>query len=134
MLPPLMRPMASTSRKNCPSVRGSGQMVQSGTLAFSDPDAYAAAFGDVHLNLTITGTGDFKARLTWLKLKYLEAYWCSENLARIAYISLPSYRILLSFPVGIGSAISSGVVLRSSDMIFHSRGERVHQRSKGECC
>src|SRR5262245_33024805 len=108
-------------------------MADAGTLTFSDPDAYAAAFGDVRLNLTITGPGHFKARLSWLKLKDLEAYWCCENLPRIAHFALPADRIYLSFPAGIVSAISSGRVLRNDEMVLHGCGERVHQRSKGEC-
>ena len=108
-------------------------MAKGGTFTFSDPDAYAAAFGDVRLNLTITGAGNFKGRLTRLKLEHLEAYWCCENLPRIAYFALPSDRIYLSFPAGIVSAISSGLVLRKDEMVFHGCGERVHQRSRGEC-
>jgi len=107
--------------------------LEGGTLTFSDPDAYRAAFGDVRLSLTITGAGDFNARLTWLKLNHLEAYWCCESLPRIAYISLPADRICLSFPGGIVSVISNGLVLRNDEVVLHSRGERVHQRSKGEC-
>jgi AraC-like DNA-binding protein len=108
-------------------------MAEGSTFTFSDPDAYTAAFGDVRFNLTITGAGDFKSRLTWLKLKHLEVYWCCENLSRIAYIALPSDRIYLSFPIGIVSAIFGGLALRNGDMVLHGRGERVHQRSKGEC-
>ena len=107
-------------------------MAEGGTLTFSDPDGYAAAFGDVCVNLTITGAGDFKARLTWLKLQHLEVYRYYESLPRIAYISLPAERISLSFPVGTASPIVGGFALRNWDMVFHSRGEHVHQRSNGE--
>src|SRR6516225_65515 len=103
------------------------------TLKFSDPVGYAAAFGDARVNLTITGAGDFTARLTRLKLQHLELYWCRESLSRIAYISLPSERMMLSFPLGSASLISGGFALRNGDMVFHSRGERLHQRSSGVC-
>ena len=36
-------------------------MAEGAALTFSDPDGYAAAFGDTRINLTITGAGDFKA-------------------------------------------------------------------------
>ena len=118
-------------RKNRPPVRRDGHMAERDTHTYSNPDDYAAAFGDARVNLTITGAGDFAARLTRLKLQHLEVYSCRESLPRIAYISLPPNRTVLSFPVGTTSLIFGGVSLRNGDMLFHSRGERVHQRSKG---
>jgi AraC-like DNA-binding protein len=108
-------------------------MAESGTLTFSDPDGYAAGFSDARINLTITGAGDFKARLTRLKLKDLKIYRCSESLPRIAYISLPPEQMFLSFPVGAVSLIFDGFALRRDDIVLHGRGERTHQRSNGAC-
>ena len=108
-------------------------MAEGGTLTFSDPEAYAAGFGDARVGITITGAGDFKARLTWLKLKQLEVYRCRETLPRIAFISFPPERIFLSFPFGRLSPISDGFVFRNGDMVLHRRGEHVHQRSEHEC-
>ena len=108
-------------------------MAESGTLTFGDPDGYAAGFSDARINLTITGAGDFKARLTRLKLKDLKIYRCCESLPRIAYISLPPELTFLSFPVGAVSLISDGFALRSDDIVLHGRGERTHQRSNGAC-
>jgi AraC-like DNA-binding protein len=106
-------------------------MAEGGTFKFSDPDGYAAAFGDACVNLTITGSGDFTARLTRLKLRHLEVYWCRESLPRIAYLSFPAARMMLSFPLGSASLVSGGLGFRNGDIVFHSRGERVHQRSNG---
>ena len=86
----------STGRENRPPIRRNGPMAEAGTLTFSDPEAYAAAFSDAHVKLTITGAGDFKARLTRLKLEHLEIHQYCENLPRIAYISLLPQRIFLS--------------------------------------
>jgi AraC-like DNA-binding protein len=108
-------------------------MAEVATLAFSDPDSYATAFGDARIKLTITGAGDFKAQLTRLKLKHLEIYRCSENLPRIAYISLPAEPVFLSFPIGKASCTFDGIVLRNGDMFFHSGAERMHQRFSGAC-
>ena len=108
-------------------------MTENGTLTFSDPDGYAAGFSDAHIKLTITGAGDFKARLTRLKLNDLEVYRCCESLPRIAYNSLPREQMFLSFPVGAVSVISDGFALRNGDMVLHGRGERTHQRSNGAC-
>jgi AraC-like DNA-binding protein len=108
-------------------------MAEGAALTFSDPDCYAAAFGDVRFKLTITGAGDFNAQLIRLKLQHLEVYRCSESLPRIAYISLPSERIFLSFPIGAVPFIFDGIALWNGDMVFHSGGERLHQRSSGAC-
>ena len=108
-------------------------MAENGTLTFSDPDGYAAGFGDAHVNLTITGVGDFKARLTRLNLKDLKVYRCCESLPRIAYISLSPEQMFLSFPVGVVSLISDGFALRNGDIVLHGRGQRTHQRSNGAC-
>jgi AraC-like DNA-binding protein len=108
-------------------------MAEGGTFVFSDPDAYAAGSGDARVNLTVTGAGDFRARLTRLKLTHLEIFRFRESLPRIAYISLPPEPIYLSFPVGKTAPIFDGFALRSGDMVLHSRGERMHQRSSGDC-
>jgi len=108
-------------------------MSERGTLTFGDPDGYAAAFGNTRVNLTILGAGDFSARLTRLKLRHLEMYWCRESLARIAYISLPPERVALSFPIGGASPLFGGSALRNGNIVLHSRGERMHQRSSGVC-
>ena len=108
-------------------------MAESATVRSSDPDGYAAGFGDACINLTIVGAGDFKARLTRLKLKDLEVYQCCESLPRIAYILLPPEQLFLSFSAGKAPPIFNGFALRSGDMVLHSRGERMHQRFGGEC-
>src|SRR5581483_6629265 len=113
--------------------RDGWHMPKGGSLTFSDPEDYATALGGVCVNLTITGAGDFAARLTRLRLQYSEIYWCREDLPRIAYFSLPADRTILSFPLGGASLVFAGVMLRSGDMVCHRHGERAHQRSTGAC-
>jgi len=108
-------------------------MAEGGTLTFSDPEGYAAAFGDVRINLTISGAGDFKARLTRLKWKDLQVHWCCESLPRIAFVSLPPDQIFLSFAAGTASPAVGGLDLRNGDMVLHRRGELLHQWSEGVC-
>jgi len=108
-------------------------MAEGGTIVYGDPDDYAATFGDIRANLTITGAGEFKARLTRLKLEHLEICGLRESLPRIAYISLPPEQIYLSFPVGKVSPMVDGVAIRNRDIVFASRGACMHQRSGGEC-
>jgi AraC-like DNA-binding protein len=108
-------------------------MADGGTLAFTDPDGYAAAIGDARVNLTITGAGDFKAQLSWLQLNHLKIYRCCESLPRIGYISLSPKLIFLSFPIDATSAVLSGFSVRNGDIIFHSLGGRAHQRFNDGC-
>ena len=108
-------------------------MAESSTFTFNDPDSYAAAFGGPRVNLTITGAGGFRATLSRLNMKQLEVYWLRENLPRIAYLTLPPGRIFLSFPVGRHSPIFAGFACQSGDIVLHSRGGQIHQRSSGEC-
>ena len=108
-------------------------MVKGAIRRFSDPESYAAAFGDARLKLTITGAGDFWARLTRLRSQHLEMYRCRESLPRITYISLPTERVVLSFPIGSASPLFGGAALRNGDVMLHSHGDRMHQRSNGAC-
>jgi AraC-like DNA-binding protein len=108
------------------------QMTESGTATFTNPDDYQAAIGGASVNLVLTGRGDFKARLTWLKLRHLHVFRGRENMPRIAYVSLSPARVFVSFPVKCDARpVWSGVELRSGDIVFHSRGERTHQWTKG---
>lgn len=103
-------------------------MAEGGTFTFNDPDGYAAAFGEVRFKLTITGAGDFAARLTSLRLRHLALYHCREDLPRIAHMTLPAGQIFLSFPAGNMASTFNGSVLRNGGMILHARGGRTHHR------
>ncbi len=103
------------------------------TVSFSDPDGYAAGFGDAFLKLTITGAGAFRAQLSCLKLQQMEVYRCYENLPRIAYVLLSAEHIGLSFPIGTVPHIFDGFALRPGDIVLHRPGDRMHQRLPGDC-
>ncbi len=81
-------------------------MAENGTATFDNPDDYQAGIGGASVNLIVTGGGDFNARLTWLNLRRIHVLRASENLPRIAFFSLSP--------------------------VFHSRGERTHQRTNTE--
>jgi hypothetical protein len=89
--------LAETDR-NMPSRAQMQRMAVSGTATFDNPADYQAAIGSACIKLTLTGGGDFKARLTWLNLHYLRVVRAREMLPRIAYISLPPDRAIFSFP------------------------------------
>jgi AraC-like DNA-binding protein len=107
-------------------------MTESGTATFTNPDDYQAAIGGASVSLVLTGRGDFKARLTWLKLRHLHVFRGRENMPRIAYVSLSPARSFISFPLNCAPLPTwGGVELRPGDIVFHARGERTHQWTKG---
>jgi AraC-like DNA-binding protein len=109
------------------------RMAESGTATFANSDDYQAGIGDASVNLIITGGGDFRARLTWLNLRHLHVLRGFEGPPRVAYISLSPARVFVSFPTSEGPSLTyGGLGLQFGDVVFHSRGERTHQRTKGE--
>ena len=74
------------------------RMAENGTATFANPDDYQAGIGDAGVNLIVTGGGDFKARLTWLRLRRFHVLRGCENLPRIAFISLSPAQVSISFP------------------------------------
>ncbi|MFQ3458001.1 helix-turn-helix domain-containing protein [Bradyrhizobium sp. UFLA01-814] len=108
-------------------------MAERSISRFDDPGAYEAGFGDISVNLTITGPGDFEAELLRLKLDHLVIMRLRESLPRIACISLAADRVLLSFPVGRVSLECDGFTFQSGQVAFHGLGQRMHQRSVGKC-
>jgi len=101
---------------------------------FSKPDDYAAAFGSAKLSVTICGPGDFTAQITRLNLRNLDLYCCTERLSRIAFVSLPSDRLFVTFPNENSSFfVTNGHALGFGEMVFHGRGERTYQVIKESC-
>jgi AraC-like DNA-binding protein len=73
---------------------------------------------------------NFQARVTWIELVELDVLHAREIGPRIAYVSLPSERVFFIFPTHRnGALISDGVPLQVGDIVFHSQGERFHQRT-----
>jgi AraC-like DNA-binding protein len=108
-------------------------MAENGTATFADPDDYQAGIDGARVNLIVTGGGDFGARLTWLNLRRLHVFRAYENLPRIAFISLSPAQVFISFPASPGPPLTyGGLGLQFGDVVFHSRGERMHQRTNGE--
>jgi AraC-like DNA-binding protein len=105
----------------------------SGAATFTSPDDYRAAIGPASVNLIVTKGGDFSARLTWLNLSDLQVLRGYENRPRIAFIALSAAQAFVSFPTRQSSALTyGGTSLKLGDFVFHSCGERNHQRTNGE--
>jgi AraC-like DNA-binding protein len=113
------------------------RMAENGTATFASPDDYQAGISDVsskgtRVNFIVSAGGDFKARLTWLKLGRVRVLRGSQNLPSIAYVSLPPERVVVLFPTSTATLVWGGLELRLGDIVLHSRGERIHQRTSGE--
>lgn len=106
-------------------------MAEIGTTTFGNPDDYRSAIGAA--SVIVTAGGDFNARLTWLNLSCLHAFRGFENLPRIAFITLSPAELSVSFPISKRSSLTyAGIGLRFGDFVFHSRAERMHQRTNGK--
>jgi len=106
-------------------------MAENGTASFSDPDDYRSAIGAA--SVIVTAGGDFNARLTRLNLRCLHAFRGVETLPRIALISLSPTELSISFPTSERSSLTyGGIGLHFGDVVFHSRSERMHQRTNGK--
>src|ERR1700736_1331018 len=107
-------------------------MPGSGTSTFIDPDEYQASLRQASIDLLITSDGDFKARLTWATLHDLRLLHSEEDLPRIGYVSLRSALVFVGFAARPDPPMLwGGVGLQSGEIIFHSCGERFHQRTTG---
>jgi AraC-like DNA-binding protein len=107
-------------------------MPGSGTATFIDPDDYQGALRQAQIDLLVTSNGAFKARLTWTTLDRLRLLRGEEDLPRIGYVSLPSALVFIGFAARSGPPIHwAGTGLLPTEVIFHSRGDRFHQRTTG---
>lgn len=121
--------MSGTAKKSAvESVRGAC----GGAEDFTDPSEYQSKFRQVRVGLAICRGGNFKASLAWLDLPNLLLFEASESLPRIAFVTLPSERAFITFPIHYDSApVWNGVRLRPDQIVFHNVGNRFHQRSTG---
>jgi AraC-like DNA-binding protein len=102
---------------------------------FSELDEFQAALReDGLLNLLVTGSGQFRARLTQVTLHRLRLSAGDEYLPRIAFVAVPADMLLVTLPLGDRPApVWDGVEMRFGEMITFGPGRRVHARSDGPC-
>ncbi|MBV9250730.1 MAG: hypothetical protein JO227_15960 [Acetobacteraceae bacterium] len=106
-------------------------MPGSGTSLFSDPGAYQASLPKV-TKLYPTELGGFSARVTWVELRHLHLLHAREQVPRVAYMSLPPEWVFVMFPTRrTSSLLCDGALARLGNLVFHSPGERFHQKTAG---
>jgi len=107
-------------------------MPGSGTRTFLEPDRYEAGLGQAQIKLVITSLGRFGASFTWAELHDLQLLRCEEDFPRIGYVSLPPRLVFVGFSAHSGPLpVWGGRELQAGDIMFHSRGERLHQSTHG---
>ena len=107
-------------------------MPGSGTRTFLETDRYEASLRQAQIDTILTSGGKFKARLTWAELHHLHLLRCEEDLPRIAYLTLAPRLVFVAFPTDSGPLpVWRGTKLEAGDIMFHSRGERLHQATPG---
>jgi AraC-like DNA-binding protein len=102
-------------------------MPGSGTRTFLDPDHYEASLRDAQVEAIIVSRGHFRARLTWAELHHLQILRCEEDSSRVAYVRLAPWLAFVTFPTNSAAfPVWRGLELQAGDIVFHSRGERLH--------
>jgi AraC-like DNA-binding protein len=108
-------------------------MPEGGSSIYMDADGYQEHVRDI-LDLLVLQPRDFHAQLTWADLRNMQLLRAKEASPRVGYLTLPPDRVFVTFPTGQNSTLSYGdVTLRFGDLMFHSRGERRHQRTTAAC-
>ena len=110
-------------------------MPRSVTSVFSEAEDFEAALRqEGGLGLLVTGSGQFRARLTQVKLHRLCLSATEEQLSRIAFVAVPADMILVSLARGRASApIWGGVRLGTDEIMTLGAGQRLHMRTDGPC-
>jgi AraC-like DNA-binding protein len=100
-----------------------------GSSIFTDTDGYQAGLQDM-FDLVALRPREFRARLIWVDLPSLRLLRAQEDAPRVAYVTLPADDVFVTFstrrdmPLLVG-----GTELRFGDVMLHSRGDRLHQRT-----
>src|SRR6202795_3220810 len=107
-------------------------MPGSGTRTFLEPDHYEASLRQTQIETVIALSTEFKARLTWAELHDLQVLRCEEDFPRVAYVCLGPQLSFVAFPAHSGPLpVWGGTELRPGEIVFHGRGERLHQSTPG---
>ena len=103
-----------------------------GTRTFLEPDHYEASLRQAQIEAVIVPRDKFSARLTWGELHHLQVLRCEEDSPRLAYLQLAPSLAFVTFPAGFEALpVWRGREMQPGDIMFHSRGERLHQSTSG---
>jgi len=105
-------------------------MPESAVRTFSDPDDYATSIRAAQVEATVTGRGQFTAKLTRIDFHRLWMQRCSNNLPRILHFAHITGRAIVQFRTASGPGLlAGGQELRPTNILRHSLADNYHQRS-----
>jgi AraC-like DNA-binding protein len=103
-----------------------------GTRTFLEPDHYEASLRQAQIDAVIVPQEKFRARLTWAELHHLQVLRCEETSPHVAYLQLAPGPAFVSLSAESKPLpVLRGTEMEPGDIIFHSRGERLHQSTPG---
>jgi AraC-like DNA-binding protein len=103
-----------------------------GTRTFLEPDHYEASLGGAQIQAVILPRDEFRARLTWAELHHSQVLRCEEDAPRVAYLQLAPGLAFITFSADSRSLpVWRGTEMQAGDIVFHGRGERLHQFTPG---
>jgi AraC-like DNA-binding protein len=106
-------------------------MPSSAVRNFTDPDDYAASIRNTTMEMTITGRGQFAARLIRINLHRLWMQRFSDNLPRIAHAADVG-RASITFRTKPGpSLLLGGAEMQQTNLVRLAKAESTFQRSSG---
>jgi AraC-like DNA-binding protein len=106
-------------------------MPAGGSSIFTDAIGYQDSLRDL-VGLLVEQQQPFHARLTWVNLPQLRLLRARESSPRVAFLTLPQASVSVSFVIDHGSTlVCDGIKLQFGDILWHGRGDRLHQRTAG---
>jgi len=107
-------------------------MPSSAVRTFSDPDDYAASIRNTKAEVTVTGRGQFTAKIISIGLHRLWMQRFSDNLPRVGHSAATTGRVIISFRTHPGPSLLWGSAeMHSTNIVRHGEGESTFQRSSG---
>src|SRR3954470_16021983 len=105
------------------------------TAVFGKPEGLQAALSEDGVSaLTITGEGQFRARLTRVILSEIALLAAEEELPRSAFVVIPDDTVMIALPIDRGPwPIWAGIEMNASQILTLGPGERLHVRTRGFC-
>lgn len=107
-------------------------MPSSAVRTFSDPYDYAAAMRAATVEATVTGRGQFAAKLLRVDLYHMWMQRFSDNLPRVLHGAHHPSRGVITFGTRPGPPLrAGGLEMLPSALVRHSEGHAYHQLSSG---
>lgn len=107
-------------------------MPSSAVRIFTDPDDYTTSIRATKAEVTVTGRGQFTAKLTRIDLHRLWMQRFSDNLPRIAHSASMTGRAIISFRTEPGpSFLWGGAEMHTTNIMRASEGVNSYQRTSG---